>query len=76
MPITDDRVLIGIGDSFVRSRIPLPPIADFPAGAPADRGVTSAEARLPGMGFVLPPRTVHAAVVGPDGCTCVEGHRR
>lgn len=29
----------------------------------------------PGMGFVLPPRTLHAAVVGPHGCTCVEGHR-
>ena len=29
----------------------------------------------PGTGFVLPPRTLHAAVVGPDGCTCVEGHR-
>jgi hypothetical protein len=29
----------------------------------------------PGRGFVLPPRTRHAAVVGPDGCTCVEGHR-
>lgn len=30
----------------------------------------------PGYGFVLPPRTLHAAVVGPDGCTCLEGHRR
>lgn len=29
----------------------------------------------PGTGFVLPPRTLHAAAVGPDGCTCVEGHR-
>jgi len=29
----------------------------------------------PGTGFVLPPRTLHAADVGPDGCTCVEGHR-
>ena len=29
----------------------------------------------PGDGFVLPPRTRHSAVVGPDGCTCVEGHR-
>lgn len=29
----------------------------------------------PGTGFVLRPRTLHAAVVGPDGCTCVEGHR-
>ena len=28
-----------------------------------------------GDGFVLPPRTRHSAVVGPDGCTCVEGHR-
>ena len=38
------------------------------------------DARLPaelraGDGFVLPARTVHAAVVGPDGCTCLEGHR-
>lgn len=29
-----------------------------------------------GDGFVLPPGTRHAAVVGPRGCTCVEGHRR
>ena len=28
-----------------------------------------------GDGFVLPPRTLHAAVVGPQGCTCLEGHR-
>jgi quercetin dioxygenase-like cupin family protein len=30
----------------------------------------------PGDGFELPPGTRHAAVVGPAGCTCVEGHRR
>jgi hypothetical protein len=29
----------------------------------------------PGEGFMLPPATTHAAVVGPDGCTCLEGHR-
>ena len=29
-----------------------------------------------GQGFELPPHTLHAAVVGPAGCTCVEGHRR
>ena len=29
----------------------------------------------PGDGFVLPPGTTHAAVVGPRGCTCLEGHR-
>lgn len=29
-----------------------------------------------GEGFELPPATRHAAVVGPGGCTCVEGHRR
>ena len=28
-----------------------------------------------GHGFVLPARTRHAAVVGPVGCTCLEGHR-
>ena len=28
-----------------------------------------------GDGFLLPPETTHAATVGPDGCTCVEGHR-
>ena len=38
------------------------------------------EARTPvpleaGQGFVLPAGTLHAAVVGPAGCTCVEGHR-
>lgn len=30
----------------------------------------------PGEGFVLPAGTRHAARVGPQGCTCVEGHRR
>lgn len=29
-----------------------------------------------GDGFVLPPGTRHAALVGPEGCTCLEGHRR
>jgi hypothetical protein len=29
-----------------------------------------------GDGFELPPGTRHAAIVGPRGCTCVEGHRR
>jgi quercetin dioxygenase-like cupin family protein len=29
----------------------------------------------PGDGFVLPAGTSHAAVVGPIGCTCLEGHR-
>lgn len=28
-----------------------------------------------GHGLVLPARTRHAAVVGPGGCTCLEGHR-
>jgi quercetin dioxygenase-like cupin family protein len=28
-----------------------------------------------GDGFELPPHTTHAAIVGPAGCTCVEGHR-
>ena len=28
-----------------------------------------------GQGFALPAGTRHAAVVGPDGCTCLEGHR-
>jgi uncharacterized protein YjlB len=28
-----------------------------------------------GDGFVLPAGTPHAAVVGPAGCTCLEGHR-
>ena len=28
-----------------------------------------------GQGFELPPGTRHAAVVGPAGCTCLEGHR-
>ena len=27
----------------------------------------------PGDRMVLPPGTVHSAVVGPDGCACVEG---
>jgi quercetin dioxygenase-like cupin family protein len=25
--------------------------------------------------LVLRPGTVHSALVGPDGCTCIEGHR-
>lgn len=29
----------------------------------------------PGDGFILPPGTRHAAVVGSEGCTCLEGHR-
>jgi len=29
----------------------------------------------PGDRMVLPPGTVHSAVVGPHGCTCIEGHR-
>ena len=29
----------------------------------------------PGDGFILPPGTPHAAVVGPRGCTCLEGYR-
>lgn len=28
-----------------------------------------------GDGFELPPGTRHAALVGSDGCTCLEGHR-
>ncbi len=28
-----------------------------------------------GYGITLPAGTRHAAVVGPRGCTCVEGHR-
>jgi uncharacterized protein YjlB len=29
----------------------------------------------PGDGFVLPPGIPHAAIVGPAGCTCLEGYR-
>lgn len=29
----------------------------------------------PGDGLVLPAGTTHSAVVGPQGCTCVEGYR-
>jgi len=25
--------------------------------------------------MVLPPGTTHSALVGPSGCTCIEGHR-
>jgi mannose-6-phosphate isomerase-like protein (cupin superfamily) len=28
-----------------------------------------------GDGFVLPAGVRHAAIVGPQGCTCLEGHR-
>jgi quercetin dioxygenase-like cupin family protein len=29
----------------------------------------------PGDRMVLPAGAVHSAVVGPSGCTCIEGHR-
>lgn len=29
-----------------------------------------------GAGMVLPAGTRHAAIVGSEGCTCLEGHRR
>lgn len=29
----------------------------------------------PGDGFILPSGTEHSAIVGPTGCTCLEGHR-
>ena len=29
----------------------------------------------PGDRMVLPASTMHSAVVGPAGCTCIEGHR-
>jgi quercetin dioxygenase-like cupin family protein len=29
----------------------------------------------PGDRMVLPAAIVHSAVVGPAGCTCIEGHR-
>jgi len=29
----------------------------------------------PGNGFILPSGIPHAAVVGPAGCTCLEGYR-
>ena len=38
-----------------------------PAGRPVEL--------LPGQGFVLPAGTEHGALVGPSGCTCLEGHR-
>ena len=31
---------------------------------------------IAGRGLLLPAGTRHSAVVGPDGCTCLEGHRR
>jgi quercetin dioxygenase-like cupin family protein len=41
--------------------------------------LVGAEARSlelhPGDGFVLAAGTTHAAVVGPRGCTCLEGYR-
>jgi quercetin dioxygenase-like cupin family protein len=29
----------------------------------------------PGDRMVVPAGTVHSAIVGPSGCTCIEGHR-
>jgi len=29
----------------------------------------------PGDRMVLPAETVHSAIVGTSGCTCIEGHR-
>jgi quercetin dioxygenase-like cupin family protein len=35
------------------------------------------ELRLePGDRMVLPPGTVHGAIVGPNGCACIEGRGR
>lgn len=31
---------------------------------------------LAGDRMVLPPHALHGAVVGPDGCTCIEGRGR
>jgi mannose-6-phosphate isomerase-like protein (cupin superfamily) len=31
---------------------------------------------IAGGGLLLPAGTRHSAVVGPRGCTCLEGHRR
>jgi mannose-6-phosphate isomerase-like protein (cupin superfamily) len=31
---------------------------------------------IAGRGLLLPAATRHSAVVGPQGCTCLEGHRR
>jgi mannose-6-phosphate isomerase-like protein (cupin superfamily) len=28
-----------------------------------------------GEGFLLPPGTRHSAIVGAEGCTCLEAHR-
>jgi hypothetical protein len=30
---------------------------------------------IAGRGLLLPAGTRHSAVVGPEGCTCLEGHR-
>jgi quercetin dioxygenase-like cupin family protein len=38
-----------------------------PASVPVELGA--------GDGFVLPAGTTHSAVVGPEGCTCLEGSR-
>jgi quercetin dioxygenase-like cupin family protein len=35
---------------------------------------TAVELRA-GEGFVLPAGIRHSALVGPEGCTCLEGHR-
>ena len=37
-------------------------------------GATAVELAA-GDRLVLPAATVHAAVVGPNGCVCIEGHR-
>ena len=42
----------------------------FLVGADADPVELTA-----GHGLLLPAGTRHAAVVGPSGCTCLEGHR-
>ena len=43
-------------------------------GGPDTTGYVTVDL-TPGTGFVLPAGTRHRADVGPDGCTCLEGHR-
>jgi quercetin dioxygenase-like cupin family protein len=67
----------GPGDAYAAHRHGYTKLLMCAAGSITFRTGPDGEAieLRPGDGFVLPAGIEHSATVGPDGCTCVEGHR-